>query len=56
MLREIPEDQGMIPASRLRPLTHAFLHSEWYEAELRTALADAALRTIGQGSLPKLWN
>lgn len=42
MLRDILEDRGSTPASRLRALTHAFLRSECDEAEVRTALADAA--------------
>ncbi len=42
MLREILEDRGSTPVSRLRALTHAFLRSECDEAEVRTALADAA--------------
>ncbi len=42
LLREILEDDGSTPTSRLRALTHAFLRSECDEAEVRTALADAA--------------
>lgn len=42
LLREILQDDGATPASRLRALTHAFPLSECDEAEVRTALADAA--------------
>ena len=42
LLREILEDGRRPPLERLRTLVHAFLRSECEEAEVRTALGDAA--------------
>lgn len=42
MLRDILEDRSSPPLMRLRRLVHAFIQSECDEAEVRTALADAA--------------
>jgi AcrR family transcriptional regulator len=42
MLRDILEDRASPPAARLRRLVHAFLLSECEEAQIRTALSDAA--------------
>jgi len=42
LLREILEDRKTPPLDRLRNLVHAFLRSECAEAEMRTALNDAA--------------
>lgn len=42
LLRGILEDAGRPPLERLRALVHAFLRSECEEAEMRTALNDAA--------------
>jgi AcrR family transcriptional regulator len=42
LLRDILEDRTRPPMDRLRTLVHAFLRSECEEAEVRTALADAA--------------
>jgi AcrR family transcriptional regulator len=42
MLRDILEDRSLPPLARLRRLVHAFIQSECDEAEVRTALADAA--------------
>jgi AcrR family transcriptional regulator len=42
MLINILQDAGQSPAKRLRTLVHAFLRSECEEAEVRTALNDAA--------------
>lgn len=42
LLRGILEDAGRPPLERLRALVHAFLRSECEEAEMRTALSDAA--------------
>lgn len=42
MLRDILEDRTRPPMERLRTVTHAFLRSECEEAEVRTALGDAA--------------
>ena len=42
LLKGILDKTDASPASRLRALTHAFLQSECDEAEVRTALADAA--------------
>jgi AcrR family transcriptional regulator len=42
LLRNILEDESCPPMERLRRLVHAFLHSECEEAEIRTALGDAA--------------
>lgn len=42
MLRDILEDRSLPPETRLRRLVHAFIQSECDEAEVRTALADAA--------------
>jgi AcrR family transcriptional regulator len=42
MLRGILEDLDRPPLERLRALVHAFVHSECEEAQMRTALSDAA--------------
>jgi AcrR family transcriptional regulator len=42
LLRSILEDASRTPMERLRMLVHAFLRSECEEAEVRTALGDAA--------------
>jgi AcrR family transcriptional regulator len=42
LLRSILEDASRPPMERLRTLVHAFLRSECEEAEVRTALGDAA--------------
>lgn len=42
LLRNILEDRSQPPIERLRMLVHAFLRSECEEAEVRTALGDAA--------------
>ncbi|WP_198088588.1 TetR family transcriptional regulator [Variovorax sp. E3] len=42
MMRGILEDAQRPPLERLRMLTHAFIRSECEEAEVRTALGDAA--------------
>jgi AcrR family transcriptional regulator len=42
LLREILQDASRRPMDRLRALVHAFLRSECEEAEVRTALGDAA--------------
>jgi AcrR family transcriptional regulator len=42
LLRDILEDRDLPPMARLRMLAHAFLRSECDEADVRTALADAA--------------
>jgi len=42
MLRGILEDLDTPPLERLRALVHAFVHSECEEAQMRTALSDAA--------------
>jgi AcrR family transcriptional regulator len=42
LLRDILQDGGRPPMERLRTLVHAFLRSECEEAEVRTALGDAA--------------
>ena len=42
LLREILEDNAKPPLDRLRALVHAFIHSECEEAQMRTALNDAA--------------
>ncbi|HWU79037.1 MAG TPA: TetR family transcriptional regulator [Caulobacter sp.] len=42
MLRGILEDLDKPPLERLRALVHAFVHSECEEAQMRTALNDAA--------------
>jgi len=42
MLSEILQDAAKPPLERLRTLVHAFVRSECEEAEVRTALADAA--------------
>lgn len=42
LLRTILSDRSRPPMERLRTLTHAFLRSECEEAEVRTALGDAA--------------
>ncbi|MCB1470215.1 MAG: TetR family transcriptional regulator [Rhizobiaceae bacterium] len=42
LLHSILKDQGQPPMERLRTLVHAFLRSECEEAEVRTALGDAA--------------
>jgi AcrR family transcriptional regulator len=42
MLRGILEDDGEPPLARLRLLVHAFIRSEFEEAEMRTALSGAA--------------
>lgn len=42
MLRDILEGRNQPPMERLRTLVHAFLRSECEEAEVRTALGDAA--------------
>lgn len=42
MLSLILEDTGTPPLDRLRRLVHAFIHSECEEAQVRTALSDAA--------------
>jgi len=42
LLRDILDNRSRPPAKRLRALVHAFLRSECEEAEVRTALADAA--------------
>jgi AcrR family transcriptional regulator len=42
LLRDILEDRSRPPMERLRTLVHAFLRSECEEAEVRTALGDAA--------------
>ncbi len=42
MLRGILEDLDKPPLERLRALVHAFVHSECEEAQMRTALSDAA--------------
>ena len=42
LLRHILDDRRRPPAKRLRALVHAFLRSECEEADVRTALGDAA--------------
>lgn len=42
LLRDILTDSSRLPSERLRTLAHAFLRSECEEAEVRTALGDAA--------------
>jgi AcrR family transcriptional regulator len=42
LLREILQDVGRPPLERLRALVHAFIRSECEEAQMRTALSDAA--------------
>jgi AcrR family transcriptional regulator len=42
MLRDTLQDPGRPPLERLRRLVHAFVKSECDEADVRTALADAA--------------
>jgi AcrR family transcriptional regulator len=42
LLRNILEDRSRPPMERLRTLVHAFLRSECEEADVRTALGDAA--------------
>lgn len=42
LLNSILTDRARPPLERLRSLTHAFLHSECAEAEVRLALGDAA--------------
>ena len=42
LLRDILKDENQPPTTRLRTLVHAFLRSECEEAEVRTALGDAA--------------
>ncbi|WKA29529.1 TetR family transcriptional regulator [Bradyrhizobium roseum] len=42
LLRDILTDKSRLPTERMRTLAHAFLHSECQEAEVRTALGDAA--------------
>jgi AcrR family transcriptional regulator len=42
LLRDILKDRSRPPRERLRMLVHAFLRSECEEAEVRTALGDAA--------------
>ncbi|QKJ88660.1 TetR family transcriptional regulator [Paramixta manurensis] len=42
MLRHILADRHTAPPERLRKLVHAFVRSEWEEAEVRLALDDAA--------------
>jgi AcrR family transcriptional regulator len=42
LLRSILEDRSRQPMERLRTLVHAFLRSECEEADVRTALGDAA--------------
>ena len=42
MLRAILNDTHKPPLERLRELVHAFIHSECEEAQMRTALSDAA--------------
>lgn len=42
MLRQILEDTSQPPLARLRTLVHSFIRSECEEAEMRTALNDAA--------------
>lgn len=42
MLRGLLEDSALPPLQRLRRLVHAFVRSECDEAEMRTALGDAA--------------
>src|SRR3546814_742486 len=42
LLRDILKDRSRLPMERLRTLVHAFLRSECEEAEVRTALGDAA--------------
>lgn len=42
LMRGILEDESAPPLARLRRLVHAFIRSECEEAEVRTALADAA--------------
>lgn len=42
MLRRILEDTTRLPSERLRLLVHAFIQSECDEAQVRTALHDAA--------------
>jgi AcrR family transcriptional regulator len=42
LLRDILQDKSRPPMERLRTLAHAFLRSECEEAEVRTALGDAA--------------
>lgn len=42
MVRALLQDQRKAPARRLRELVHAFLRSEFAEAQVRMALADAA--------------
>lgn len=42
LLSRILEDAGLPPLERLRKLVHAFIRSEFEEAQIRTALSDAA--------------
>jgi AcrR family transcriptional regulator len=42
LLRDILEDRARPPLERLRALVHAFVRSECEEAQMRTALNDAA--------------
>lgn len=42
LLRDILTDRRRLPEARLQTLVHAFLQSECAEAEVRTALGDAA--------------
>lgn len=42
MVRQLLQDQRKPPARRLRELVHAFIRSEFEEAQVRLALADAA--------------
>lgn len=42
LLESILSDSDEPPLDRLRSMVRAFFHSEWEEASLRTALADAA--------------
>ncbi|WP_304306927.1 TetR family transcriptional regulator [Pseudacidovorax intermedius] len=42
LMRGILDDESTPPLTRLRRLVHAFIRSECEEAEVRTALADAA--------------
>jgi AcrR family transcriptional regulator len=42
LLQDLLGDRSRLPAERLRTLAHAFLRSECEEAEVRTALGDAA--------------
>jgi AcrR family transcriptional regulator len=42
LLRQILEDTAQPPLARVRTLVHSFIRSECEEAEMRTALSDAA--------------